>query len=187
VRQGAITVIGMCWIAWIVIWLVMAASTKRTVERSARWWPSISVAAVFLVWVRLHGNTGSLHRALWAPSPLAAVVSVALVVAGLAFTVWARVTIGRNWSGAVVFKEDHELIQSGPYALARHPIYTGVLAMMLGTALAYAEPIGLVLFAGGVVVFALKARTEEQLMTSHFPDAYPAYRRRVKALIPFVL
>jgi protein-S-isoprenylcysteine O-methyltransferase Ste14 len=187
VRQGAITVIAVCWIAWLAIWLAMAFSTKRTLERSNRWVPSVSVAVIFIVWIRLRGSTGTLHRALWAPSTPASVLSVALVVAGLGFTVWARLTLGRNWSGAVTFKENHELIERGPYALARHPIYTGLLAMMLGTALAYAEPIGLVLFGGGVVVLYFKARTEEQLMTSHFPDEYPAYRRRVKALIPFVL
>jgi protein-S-isoprenylcysteine O-methyltransferase Ste14 len=187
VRQGAITVIAGCWIAWLVVWIVMAFSTKRTVERSSRWWPSISVTVIFLVWVRLQGRSGSIHHALWAPSTPVSVLSVALVIAGLAFTVWARLTLGANWSGAVTFKQDHELVERGPYALVRHPIYTGLLAMMLGTALIYAEAFGLVLFGAGVVVLFLKSRTEEQLMTSHFPDEYPSYRRRVKALIPYVL
>jgi protein-S-isoprenylcysteine O-methyltransferase Ste14 len=188
VRHGAITVIAGCWIAWIAIWLVMAFSTKRTVERSARYWPSVSVAAIFVIWIRLRaGSDASLHGAVWASSTAVDLVSVALVVGGLVFTVWARLTLGRNWSGSVTFKEDHELIERGPYALVRHPIYTGLLAMMLGTALAYAEPLGFLLFCAGVVALSLKARTEERLMTSHFPDEYPAYRRRVKALIPHVL
>jgi protein-S-isoprenylcysteine O-methyltransferase Ste14 len=188
VRQGwAIEIIGACWIAWLAVWLVMAFSTKRTVERASRCWGSVSVAVIFLVWVRLRSHSGSLHNALWAPSTLVSVLSVLLVVAGLATTFWARFTLGRNWSGAVVFKEDHELIERGPYAFVRHPIYTGILAMMLGTALYYAEPLGFVLFVAGVVAFYVKSRQEESLMTSHFPDEYPAYRRRTKALIPYVL
>ena len=186
-RDSTITVIAGCWIAWFVLWLVMAFSTKRTVERSSRWWAPVSIVALFVVVIRLRGGTGALQRAAWTPSVAVSALSVALVVAGLAFTAWARFTIGRNWSGSVVFKEDHELIVRGPYAIVRHPIYTGLLAMMLGTALAYAEPVGFVLFAAGAVAFYVKAQHEERLMTSHFPEQYPAYRRRVKALIPFVL
>jgi protein-S-isoprenylcysteine O-methyltransferase Ste14 len=187
VRQASLTVIGACWLAWLCLWFVLAFSTKRTLERSGRWWPSASVVAVFALVLADRTGHDAFHRVLWAPSALIGVVSVALVVAGLACTAWARLTLGRNWSGSVVFKQGHELIVTGPYALVRHPIYTGLVAMMLGTALAYAQPLGLALFAAGVVVLSMKARNEERLMTSHFPDAYPSYRRRVKALIPFVL
>lgn len=187
-RQGwPITVIAVCWIAWLVVWLVMAFSTKRTVESSKRSWSSVSVIVLFLVWVRVRGVRGDLHDALWTPSTALSVLTVGLVVAGFAFTVWARVILGRNWSGSVVFKEDHELVEKGPYALVRHPIYTGLLSMMLGTALYYAEPLGFILFAVGVAVLYLKSLREERLMTSHFPDEYPEYRRRVKALVPYVL
>lgn len=185
--EWAIAVIGWCWIAWLVLWLALAFSTKRTVERSGRWWTSMSVVVIFLVALRVVRASAVWHHALWAPTTLTSAVSVALVVAGLAFTAWARLTLGRNWSGSVTFKEGHELIERGPYAWVRHPIYTGLLAMMLGTALYYAEPLGFVVLAVGAVAFHLKARTEERLMTAHFPDEYPAYRRRVKALIPFVL
>ena len=188
VRQGwPITVIAVCWIAWLVVWLVMAFTTKRTVESSTRSWSSVSVIVLFLAWVRVRGVSGDLHDGLWAPSTPLSVLTVGLVVAGFAFTVWARAILGRNWSGSVVIKEDHELVEKGPYALVRHPIYTGLLSMMLGTALYYAEPLGFILFAVGVVVLYLKSLREEQLMTSHFPDEYPEYRRRVKALVPYVL
>jgi protein-S-isoprenylcysteine O-methyltransferase Ste14 len=188
VRQGwPITVIAACWIAWLAVWLVMSLSTKRTVESSARSWSSVSVIVLFLAWVRVRGVSGNLHDALWAPSTLVSVLTVGLVVAGFAFTVWARVTLGSNWSGSVVFKENHELVEKGPYAYVRHPIYTGLLSMMLGTALYYADALGLVLFAAGVVVLYLKSQREERLMISHFPDEYLEYRRRVKALVPYVL
>lgn len=128
-----------------------------------------------------------MHHRLWAGSPLLDAVAIVLVAGGLAFTAWARMTLGANWSGSVVFKEDHELVVAGPYALARHPIYTGLLAMLLGTAVAYAEPEAVGAFVVALVVFYVKSRREEALMTRHFPDAYPAYRRRVKALIPYLL
>ena len=95
-------------------------------------------------------------------------------------------TLGNNWSGRATVKAGHELIVSGPYSLARHPIYTGLLLASIGTALATAEwrcILGLALIVSG---FAAKIGQEEKLMMQTFPDAYPRYRQRVKALIPGV-
>jgi len=114
------------------------------------------------------------------------VVGVALNFAGLLFTVWARVHLGRNWSGAVTLKQDHELITSGPYRIVRHPIYTGLLLAFAGLAVARGEwrsILGLVIMA---LSFWLKLRIEERLMVEQFGSAYETYRRRVNALIPFV-
>lgn len=109
-----------------------------------------------------------------------------LLVAGLAFAIWARVYLGRNWSGTVTIKVGHELIRTGPYRLVRHPIYTGILIGMLGTAIALGEVrclVGLVCFLIG---FEIKLRREELWLTSQFGDAYRAYQQQVKGLIPFV-
>jgi protein-S-isoprenylcysteine O-methyltransferase Ste14 len=92
-----------------------------------------------------------------------------------------------NWSGNVTFKEGHELIQSGPYRYVRHPIYSALLLMGLGSALYYAQAFGFALLGFALVVFAAKMRLEEKLMTEHFGDQYVDYRRRVKALIPFIV
>jgi protein-S-isoprenylcysteine O-methyltransferase Ste14 len=166
----------------------MALSTKRTVERGGL----IGYRLVALVIVGTCLLTGKLlgvspHSHVW-HTPLAlGVVSDCIVLAGVAFTVWARITLGSNWSAEVTFKRDHELIESGPYALARHPIYTGLLAMVLGTAINYGR------FSGFALLLALcggiwwKAREEERIMSSHFPGAYAGYRERVRAVIPFVL
>ena len=110
-----------------------------------------------------------------------------LCVAGLAFCLWARVTIGRNWSGIVTLKENHELVVRGPYALVRHPIYTGLLAMFLATALVSGYVAGI--FATVIVFFSfwIKLGDEEKLMLKQFPDQYPHYQQRVKRIIPFVL
>ncbi|MGA8364524.1 MAG: isoprenylcysteine carboxylmethyltransferase family protein, partial [Solirubrobacteraceae bacterium] len=121
-------------------------------------------------------------------TPLAlGVVTDAIVLAGAAFSVWARITLGRNWSAEVTFKQDHELIESGPYALARHPIYTGLIAMALGTAINYGRAIGFAVFLSLCGSLWWKAQQEERIMSRHFPDAYAEYKMRVRGIIPFVL
>lgn len=111
----------------------------------------------------------------------------ALCVAGLAFCCWARLTIRRNWSGTVTLKEDHELVVSGPYAIVRHPIYTGLLAMFLATAVALGYLAGILATLIVFLSFWIKLIEEEKLMANRFPEQYPAYKRRVKCIIPFVL
>ena len=111
-------------------------------------------------------------------------LAAALCVGGLAVAFWARATLAGNWSSNVTFKKNHELIQTGPYRWARHPIYTGLLLMALGTALISARLgswLGLLLMTLG---FWIKLKYEEELMLRHFPDTYPGYQKRVKALVP---
>lgn len=96
-------------------------------------------------------------------------------------------TLGANWSGRATVKAGHELIVRGPYALAHHPIYTGLLLALAETILALGRWRGLVGFAIVVAALAVKMRQEKRLMEQTFPTDYPAYRQRVKALIPGVL
>lgn len=180
--------IDFCWIAWLAYWLVMSFANKPTVERGG----VISyrlVAGVLIVGLLVAGRLldVSSDARLWQTPVALGVVTDLMVLAGLAFTVWARVTLGRNWSSEVTFKQDHELIESGPYALVRHPIYTGLFFMGLGTVLNYGRVIGFVIFAAVCGAIWWKARQEEQIMGKHFPGAYSDYRARVPAIIPFVL
>lgn len=115
------------------------------------------------------------------------VAGTVITVLGLAFAVWARVHIGRNWSGMVTVKADHELVRSGPYRWVRHPIYTGILLGFVGSALARAQWSGV---AAVVIVFAAfwrKLKLEEHFMTETFGDRYREYREQVSALIPLLL
>lgn len=112
------------------------------------------------------------------------VAGLALTIAGCLFAVWARITLGGNWSGAATVKAGHELIVKGPYALTRHPIYTGLLVAVLGSAMAVAEWRALLGLITIFVAFAIKMSQEERLMLQTFPQAYPLYRSQVKALIP---
>jgi protein-S-isoprenylcysteine O-methyltransferase Ste14 len=177
-----------CWIAWVVYWVLMASTTKRTVERRGFLGYRL-VAGILIVGLVAAGRLlqVSSQLRLWQTPLAVGVVTDCIVVVGAAFSVWARITLGRNWSAEVTFKQDHELIESGPYALARHPIYTGLIVMALGTAINYGRVIGfglLVSLCGGLW---WKARQEERIMSRHFPDAYAEYRTRVRAIIPFVL
>jgi protein-S-isoprenylcysteine O-methyltransferase Ste14 len=177
-----------CWIAWLVYWVVMAFSTKPTIERGGLLGYRLVALIVFVGFfeagrlLRL-----SSHSRLWQTALPLGILTDCIVVAGVAFTVWARVTLGRNWSAEVTFKQDHELIESGPYAFARHPIYTGLIAMALGTAVNYGRPIGFALFFSICGAVWWKIRQEEQIMSKHFPDAYAKYKTRVRTIIPFVL
>jgi protein-S-isoprenylcysteine O-methyltransferase Ste14 len=115
------------------------------------------------------------------------IIGAASCVAGLFVAVWARRTLADNWSSDVTLKQGHELVRAGPYRFVRHPIYTGLLLMCLGSA----SDIGrLRAWAGTALVFAgfwIKLKQEEKLMLRHFPEDYPAYRKQVKALVPFVI
>ncbi len=177
-----------CWTAWLLYWVLMAFSAKRTVERGNVVSYRVVMIAIVIGLIAaerlLHLST---HAQIW-HTPLAlGILSDCIVVAGVAFTVWARVTLGRNWSAEVTFKQDHELIETGPYALARHPIYTGIITMAFGAVLDLGQAFAFVLFLGLCGGLWRKARQEERMMSRHFPDEYPRYRTRVHAIIPFVL
>jgi protein-S-isoprenylcysteine O-methyltransferase Ste14 len=177
------------WLAWALVWLFAAFGTKRMQRREPLGSRlayvltgvigGVLIAARQLPWAEL------MNLRLWPRSALPYWLGLALLYGGLAFAVWARVHLGRNWSGSVTVKEGHELIRTGPYGYVRHPIYTGILAGVLGTAICS----GTLRAACGLVIISvallLKARTEERFMRETFPGQYDKYREQVPALIPF--
>jgi len=180
--------IAFAWLAWGTYWLIAALNNKATVRRE----PAATRAA-YVVPILLGGLLIGLRDVPWSwlsvrlwPRSLAAYwAGMALILAGLSWSVWARVHLGRNWSGAVSVKEGHELIRSGPYAYTRHPIYTGVLTALLGTALASGTvraALGMAIITAG---FVGKLRLEERFMRETFPGEYLRYSAQVPALIPF--
>jgi len=183
----ATTIILVIWYAIGALWLALAFHTKRTLQRRGFGFRWRVIAIVAFVLLRHYLNLQKIHDQIWTATPLLAWLGVACMVIGASFGVWARFTIGTNWSGNVTLKEDHELMQRGPYALVRHPIYTALFTMLLGTALAYGEYFTAGIFVAAVLIFTIKLRSEERLMTEAFPDQYPEYRRHVKAIIPFIV
>ena len=103
------------------------------------------------------------------------------------FSIWARFVIAGNWSDFVQVKQDHELIVDGPYRWVRHPIYTGLLLMFAGTALAVGEWRGALAVVVAAAAFWRKLKLEEAVMRHQFGDAYAEYAARVPALVPFVV
>lgn len=179
----------VCWAVYLIVWIVSAFSVKPTAETQSRGWRLIVIVAVMAVFfiTKLNGwlsaYTGAL---LWPQTFITGLIADAVTLTGLIVMLWARRTLGGNWSDAVAIKEEHELIERGPYRYARHPIYSGFLLMILGVVIIYGHITGLIIFAVCVAGFWFKALQEERLLTKHFPETYPTYKARVKALIPFV-
>jgi len=178
----------ICWWLFITIWTICAFSVKPTKERqdwSGRLFTVAFMTATFLL---LAGKVPwwGINARHWPYTQPFLSLAYALTLAGLVTLIWARVTLGTNWSATVTFREGHELIERGPYRFVRHPIYTGVLLMVAGTAVALGNISGLLSLAICFLGHWWKLKREEALLTRHFPDAYPAYRLRTKALIPFI-
>jgi protein-S-isoprenylcysteine O-methyltransferase Ste14 len=167
--------INRVWLALGVIWLIGALITKRTARvqtTGSRLIQFALTAAGFFLVLQPDLDSGFLGFRYLPQSSAAAYLGFALTVSGAALAVSARILLGKNWSAAVTIKQDHEIIRRGPYALVRHPMYSGFLLAMLGTA-----------FLG----LWLKLRTEEQFLMDQFGAQYIKYRQQTKALIPFVL
>ena len=182
-------IVTFCWITFYVVWVVTALFTKRTAERAAWWkfwWIWFSVAA--LIFLMRRAILLSTSTVLWRVTPLVGIVADAVTVTGLLIALWARWMLGANWSANVVFKERHELIEGGPYRFVRHPIYSGVLLMLLGTMLMWGRLTGVIALVVVIAGLSVKASLEERLLLKHFPESYARYRRRVRAaVIPFVI
>jgi protein-S-isoprenylcysteine O-methyltransferase Ste14 len=170
---------------WVVFWCYWLVAAWRVKPGNSRWsryaGARIVIAIVVIYLVRTLGFRS--HRV--GEGPVLSGVGLALFVLGLALAVWARLYIGRNWGTPMSRKDEPELVTTGPYRRVRHPIYTGLILALLGTALA-TTLFGLIIVAvlGGFFVYS--ATREEAYLAEQFPDTYPAYKRSTKMLIPFV-
>jgi protein-S-isoprenylcysteine O-methyltransferase Ste14 len=178
------------WMTFLVYWRARAWNVKTT-QRIESWWFRAVRTVLFLTAIALlmFGKIPVpwLYRLLNQHRLFSFWSGVAVTAAGLLFAVWARGHIGRNWSSSVTIKEGHELVQTGPYGLVRHPIYTGILTGFVGTAIAVDQVRGWVAAALVLVSFWMKLTLEERWMREVFGARYDEYSRRVKALVPFVL
>ena len=185
-----------CWVIFGLYWFISSSSVKSTQE--TRGWLAGNWHGIFLLigglflsnlpFLAKVGVSSSSLTILLIPSSIVInVVIIVFAVTGLIVALIARRTLAGNWSRAVAFKEDHELITTGLYHYVRHPIYTGVLLMILATALS----VGTLSAGIGFVIIVLglwfKLRAEEEILTKHFPKEYLAYKDRTKALIPYVV
>jgi len=186
-----VPLITILWVIWGVYWLVAARGVKATQRLESATSRAAHIVPLMIAGWLLAARTlpgGLLSGNILPPGRAVYVAGAFIVAVGLAFAIWARRTLGRNWSGVVTVKQDHELVREGPYRLVRHPIYTGLFVMYLATAILLGRLGGLLL--GTPLVFAsfwIKLRDEEAVMLTHFPGQYSAYQQRTKRIIPFVL
>jgi protein-S-isoprenylcysteine O-methyltransferase Ste14 len=185
--SGATTTV---WVIVGIVWAIGAVVTKRTKRTEATGLRVIHialVAAAFFLLFSLRARLGPLAWRFVPESKSAAYAGLALTIAGAAFAIWARLFLGGNWSSSVTIKEDHKLVRTGPYALVRHPIYSGFLLAIAGTAIAVGEARGFLAIILAFLAWRLKSKVEEGFMIEEFGAEYEEYQRHVKALIPFVL
>jgi protein-S-isoprenylcysteine O-methyltransferase Ste14 len=176
------------WLLFLAWWFVRAVlgtartEAQETTRQQLTHRLLLIAGALFLAY-----PPPSMRERLWHGSSALFIAAVAVEIVGVAFAIWAREHLGRLWSGVVTLKEGHRIVQSGPYRLVRHPIYTGLLTAFIGMVIArgnVAALVGLALFAGGI---ARKIAIEESMLGERFGAEYAEYRKKVRAIIPFVL
>ncbi len=182
-------VFAVIWLAWLASWMAAALWSGATQKRAASWqsrvYPVVVLAGavLLLTW----GIPALRGRPLWRVGTAGGYALAAVTLAGVAMMWWARIFLGRLWSSAITRKEGHRLVDSGPYAYVRHPIYAGLIAALTATAAAQATPSALA--GAALVIFGLwlKARAEERFLSDELgADIYGDYRRRVPMLVPFL-
>jgi protein-S-isoprenylcysteine O-methyltransferase Ste14 len=176
-----------CWLVFFVYWAISALSSKmakKSESVAGRLQRMVPLVVAYSLLFHQGTSVGWLGKRFVADTPVAAVIGVALTAAGVAFAIWARWHLGANWSAVVSIREQHELIRSGPYRRVRHPIYTGMLLAMAGTALVLGEVRGLLAFAITLLAFYWKARKEEVWLTREFGDKFEAHTKQTGMFLP---
>jgi protein-S-isoprenylcysteine O-methyltransferase Ste14 len=178
------------WLVFLLTWSLAALRvrpTKKIQGLLARLGDRLLFVLAALLLFFYRSGTGFLAWRFVPAGRVVFLVGVVLTWMGVAFAIWARIHLGADWSGIVAIKEGQRLVRSGPYALVRHPIYTGILLGFIGTALAIGEVRGLLSVALITAACLFRIRMEERWLLEEFGAEYEQYRREVKALIPFVL
>ena len=178
------------WAFFGLLWLFPAAFAKRTIQKQGTGARIVQLALLVAAYALLTDvklGWPILDRRVLPQGPAVLIAGYSLLAAGMAFALWARIHLSGNWSSNVTLKEDHTLIRSGPYRFVRHPIYTGLLIAVLGTAIVLGGEVrgflGLIL-AG--IAWKYKSSKEEVLMVQRFGDLYTRYRTEVKGLVPYI-
>jgi protein-S-isoprenylcysteine O-methyltransferase Ste14 len=175
-------VFAVVWGAFWLYWLVAAFFIKRG---RVPWSRQLRIRAVIAVIVILLVRFGAFRGNGLNTDPWRAGLGLVLFTLGLAFAVWARVEIGRNWGAPMTQKDEPELVTGGPYHLVRHPIYSGILVAGVGTAVALSWQ-WLIAVALAGFYFLYSATIEERYLAEQFPDTYPVYKRSTTMLVPYI-
>jgi protein-S-isoprenylcysteine O-methyltransferase Ste14 len=185
--QSAFRTEGRAWAIWAVWWLAMAFFSKATKRREspAQRIEHLVPALLGFALVFREGFGGAwLSRVVIPENAMLFLICVVITVLGLLFAVWARLTLGSNWSGTVTIKAGHQLIRRGPYRWIRHPIYTGMLAALLATAITQGSWSGLAGFAFVLLALYRKARREESFLAQEFGEGFVEHRQHTGMFLP---
>jgi protein-S-isoprenylcysteine O-methyltransferase Ste14 len=181
------TMIHTLWMIFGLYWLVSALKRKKTKQRES--WGQrliyvLPLAFGFYFLFRANVHYGWLSQRFLPDVAAAQIAGVLLTAAGVGIACWARYHLGTNWSGTVTLKEGHELIRSGPYRAIRHPIYTGILLALLGTAIAVGEVRALLAVAIAWASFYIKASREESFLSKEFGAGFEEHQRHTGMFLP---
>ena len=175
------------WLVWLVSWILAAGWSARTAARAELGVESPTRVITFIGIVTMGFGWSPFSAPLWQTDETTGWICFALVLGGFAFAWWARVHLGNLWSGWVARKEGHRIIDTGPYAVVRHPIYSGILFSAFATALERAR---IECLAGALILLiglSIRSKIEERFLSSELgAESYAAYRARVPMLIPFI-
>lgn len=198
------TIIVICWALFLFYWFINWRNVKPTKVQKFNTIKIRGIIVVIIIVLLLNrfvfDNVLYFHACQWqwigchfhVSTPVIRhslpiqIISVIFSIVGLVIAIVARRTLAGNWSPSLDVKQGHELITGGVYHFVRHPIYSGLLLMLLGTLVAFQTDIEVIVFIAVTLTVLYRIRREEALMTQIFPKAYPAYKKRTKALIPFV-
>ena len=191
VRLGIVNVmaavsIAVCWLAFAAVWLIAADynESRAPAQRRRSWYGTGAIPVVIISTVIRLAVPRTDWRSVTFYAPWARFLGLVILLAATALTLWARFVLGLMWSAVPAVKEGHQLRTSGPYAITRQPIYTGLLGMLLGSLLVAGGGWWIVPFPVALILIEFKIRIEERFMTAEFPEEYPRYRKRVPQLVP---
>jgi protein-S-isoprenylcysteine O-methyltransferase Ste14 len=175
------------WLGFLVFWFVSALKRKDAKKREAaheRLRQMLPMAATYILLFAALAHYGVLGTRFVPHSDALGLAGTAATLVGLGLAIWARVHLGRNWSAVVSIRVNHELIHSGPYRRIRHPIYTGMLLGLAGTAVALGEVRGILAFCIALAAFYFKARKEETYLTQEFGPSFADHVKRTGMFLP---
>jgi protein-S-isoprenylcysteine O-methyltransferase Ste14 len=179
----------MGWLALFFYWVFSAFQVKKTIRRQADWRRVVYIFFVILAFSLLFEKYipfSFLYQTVLPQNTAWKIGGLILCMTGLLFAFFARVRLGKNWSGRITVKENHELVQSGPYRITRNPIYTGFLAAFCGTAMTVGELRGYLGIPLMAACLLIKISKEEEFMLETFGDKFREYQKKVKRLIPLI-
>ncbi len=178
--------IGTCFLILTMFWSFTSFFADRSIEKfkGQNQFPLIMLIGLALFFVVAHSFS---VESLWRYTLMLGVAADILVFMGLVVTLWSRAVLGKNWSSNVALKQNHTMITNGPYAYARHPIYTGALLMGSGIVIFIGSLGILITFIVATATLVVKSLQEERMLAKRFPAKYQSYKKRVKFLVPFVL